>query len=80
MKLRIIIDRDRCIACGTCTIICPEVFELGVDIGKSKVKDEYTAEISEKESVGYVSKELSECVKSAEQSCPVSAIRVEEAM
>ena len=30
------IDKTKCIGCGTCQSICPEVFEIG-DNGKAKV-------------------------------------------
>lgn len=30
------VDRDLCIGCGNCTVVCPEVFELDQE-GKSRV-------------------------------------------
>ena len=35
---KIKIDKEKCIGCGTCVSICPQVFELGED-GKSRVKN-----------------------------------------
>lgn len=32
------IDKNKCIGCGLCESICPEVFELGED-GKARVKN-----------------------------------------
>jgi len=31
------VDKKKCIGCGACVSICPEVFEIGSD-GKAKVK------------------------------------------
>ena len=37
--MRVKINKDKCLGCGTCVAIAPEVFEIGED-GKSKVKEE----------------------------------------
>lgn len=52
------VDSKKCIGCGACAAICPDVFEIGSD-GKSHVKknDNKIA-----------------CVKQAKGSCPVNAI------
>jgi len=31
------VDKEKCLGCGTCVGICPEVFQLGAD-GKAEVK------------------------------------------
>jgi len=33
------VDKNKCIGCGACVAICPDMFEIGPD-GKSQVKDE----------------------------------------
>ena len=53
------IDKEKCISCGTCVALFPEIFELDAS-GKSKVKD--GAKVSE------------EIAKEAIDSCPVSAV------
>jgi ferredoxin len=52
------IDKDKCIGCGTCVSICPEVFEIDSKDNKAKVK-------SGKKAL---------CIKDAINSCPVGAI------
>lgn len=64
MATKIKVDKEKCIGCGLCVSLCPEVFE--VDEGKSRVKEEVDLEKNKK------------CVKEAVQSCPVGAIEKEE--
>jgi ferredoxin len=52
------VDQEKCIGCGLCVSMCPEVFELGDD-GKSHVIGEKCDKHNLKEIV---------------DSCPVSAI------
>lgn len=58
------IDRSGCIACGTCSQICPEVFRMADD-GLAEV---YVEEIP---------KESETDATDAMDSCPVSVITVE---
>jgi ferredoxin len=55
------IDREKCIGCGACVAICPEVFELGSD-GKARIKEG--------------ADEAKECVKEAAENCPMGAIEL----
>jgi ferredoxin len=52
-----------CISCGTCQVICPEVFEV-TDISYVKAN----ADLKKNE----------DAVRQAAQMCPVSAIEIEE--
>lgn len=55
------VDQDKCIGCGACVSLCPDIFEL--EAGKSQVKEENPDD--------------EECAKKAEGACPVDAITVE---
>jgi ferredoxin len=37
MSKRVTLDQDKCIGCGTCESICPQVFRLDAELGKSTV-------------------------------------------
>lgn len=67
--MKVSIDQNKCIACGTCVAICPEVFELKED-GTVDVKEEW----KEKE----IPEELEGKVKEAHDACPAIAIIIEE--
>ncbi len=58
------IDREGCIACGLCTELCPEVFRMADD-GLAEV---YVDEVPE---------EAEDTAQEAQESCPVSVIKVE---
>ncbi len=55
------INKEKCIGCGLCISLCPDVFEIGED-GKSEVKKGADLKANEK------------CVQEAKEGCPVSAI------
>ena len=52
---------ENCIGCGSCTAVCPEVFDLNA------------AGVAEN-TIGEVPAELEEAAKEAAESCPVDAI------
>ena len=64
---------QKCIGCGTCTVISPEVFEMEPD-GKSYVKKEYLRNPDKIVS----NPQLLDKIKKAVESCPVGAIEVED--
>jgi|YelNatPaOPRAMG01_1025707.scaffolds.fasta_scaffold00785_10 ferredoxin len=59
------VNKEKCIGCGYCASVCPEVFELGDD-GKSKVKE------------GVDFSKYKEQIKEAKEGCPAGAIEVKE--
>ena len=60
MKVQI---EDNCTACGLCVDMCPDVFQIGLDIAEV-VSDE-------------VPSEFEDAVSQAAEECPVEAIVVE---
>ena len=55
------IDKEKCISCGLCSNLCPEIFELTED-GKAKMKEGADLEKNK------------ECIKEAKEGCPIGAI------
>ncbi len=64
--VRIKIDREKCISCGTCVAMMPEVFELDDEM-KSRVKNSDATLKTSKEKL-----------QEAAEACPVGAIEVIE--
>ena len=55
------VDENLCIGCGTCEALCPAVFKLDMETGKSKV----------------IGEDCSNCdCQEVVNSCPVSAISI----
>jgi ferredoxin len=62
--MKITIDQEKCIGCGSCTAVCPDVFEMDEN-NKAQVK-------KEKEEA------TDECTQEAVDICPVQAIEIEK--
>jgi ferredoxin len=71
--MKIILDKSKCIGCGSCAALCSKFFELGED-GKSHLKGSKLTENEQKEEL-----EISEpgCAKEAAEVCPVQAIHID---
>lgn len=70
--MKIILERSKCIGCGSCVAVCDRYFEMGNDnlskIKGGKMNGENTElEISEPA-----------CAKDAVEICPVQIIRIEK--
>ena len=66
---KIKLEREKCIGCGSCTVICPKFFEMAED-GKSHVIG------AEKKEVEELEIENSECSVAAAEACPAQCIFV----
>jgi len=58
------VNKDLCIGCGTCEVVCPKVFKMN-DEGKADV---INSALADKDNI--------ECAKNAAESCPTQAIEV----
>jgi ferredoxin len=65
--MKIKIDQEKCIGCGSCTAVCSDVFEIS-DESKAVLKD---SGVSQGEA-------NHDCIKEAADICPVQAIEVGE--
>ena len=64
MKMKAHVDRDKCISCGLCASICPDVFEMGTQYAQVKMAG--------------IPAKYESAVRQAADECPVSAISVEQ--
>ncbi|HCC59811.1 MAG: hypothetical protein A2402_00265 [Candidatus Staskawiczbacteria bacterium RIFOXYC1_FULL_37_43] len=69
--MKIKLEIEKCIGCGSCQAVCPKYFEAQED-GKSHIKDAAKQEVEELEV------EKVECAESAAQACPVQCIHIEK--
>jgi ferredoxin len=60
--MKVTVDKNKCIGCGTCNMIAPDIFQIDKE-NKSQVVGD-PASVSE------------EVLKKAETSCPVGAIKI----
>jgi ferredoxin len=68
--MKVSIDRENCISCGSCEETCPEVFKLD-ETTKSSIVTKYREGDPGK---GEVGDDLVSCVESARDACPVTVI------
>lgn len=59
---KVAVDKNKCIGCGTCVGLAPEIFEIGAD-NKAQVKEQFVDDV--------------EKVKLAVDACPAQAISAE---
>ena len=65
--MKIKINQEECIGCGSCSAVCPDVFDLN-DENKAIIKDTGSDQ----------GESDNECVKEAVDVCPVDVIKIEE--
>ncbi len=62
--MKVIIDEEECIGCGSCVELCPEIFRMNED--------------KEKAEVILIEGGSEECIEEAIDTCPVSCIHWDE--
>ena len=61
---KIILEREKCIGCGSCEAVCPKYWKVADDGKANFLGSEELKEV--------------ECNKEAADSCPVQCIKIEE--
>lgn len=74
--MKVTIDRNGCVSCGTCWDSCPAFFEQNVDDSFSQVIEKFRLENNPAE--GSAPPELDACVTEAADLCPAQVIRIGE--
>lgn len=72
--MKIILERDKCIGCGSCQAVCPKHFELQQD-GKSHLLG---IEFNPETKIEEIEVENLGCVQEAAEACPVQIIHIEK--
>ncbi|PIU20846.1 MAG: hypothetical protein COT15_05110 [Candidatus Diapherotrites archaeon CG08_land_8_20_14_0_20_34_12] len=76
-KTTVILEKFKCIGCGTCAALCPEFWELEdmkAKLKGSKLKNTSEGEIETLEKD--LNKDQLKCNHDCEQNCPVACIQV----
>ncbi len=76
--MKISVNRDKCIACGICWSLAPEIFREGDDKPQTVIAEEYRVKINDHVSVGEVPLSQIDKIKNVIRHCPVEAISLEE--
>jgi ferredoxin len=74
--MKVTIDQEQCIGCGSCNIVCAEVFGEDETDGTGYIVKAF--QIDGDLAVGELPDELLECVQTAAGVCAVEAIHIEE--
>jgi len=68
--MKIKLEREKCIGCGSCAALCPKCFEIADD-GKSHIVGANKQDVEELETDV-------DCAQAAADACPVQCIHVEK--
>jgi ferredoxin len=76
MSMKISIERDTCVSCGTCWDTCPELFSQNDNDSFAQIVEKYQSDgnISE----GTPATDMEACAREAVDLCPVQIIHIEE--
>jgi ferredoxin len=74
--VKVIIERETCVSCGSCWETCPALFEQDPDDSFSRIIDKYR--INGNIAEGTLTEDLIPCAQEALDLCPVQIIRIQE--
>jgi len=69
--MKIILEKSKCIGCGSCVAVCGKFFELGID-GLATIKEGV-----DKDGSVEIEVSVADCASEATEICPVQAIKIE---
>ena len=72
--MKIVLERKKCIGCGSCVALCPVFWEMSED-GKSNLKDSATDQNTGNQELEI---EAIQCSQEAADACPVQIIHIEQ--
>ena len=72
--MKITLEREKCIGCGSCAVLCPKYFEM-VEDGKSNLKN--SKKNPKTNNFELEIKEIG-CSQDAAEACPVQIIHIEK--
>lgn len=68
---KIILEREKCIGCGSCAVSCPKFFEMADDGKSTLIGSEKNTEDNDELEVNDI-----ECAQEAVDACPVQIIHI----
>jgi ferredoxin len=74
--MKVTIDRNGCVSCGSCWETCPAFFEQNKDDSFSQVIEKFRTE--KNPSLGSAPQDLDACVAESAELCPVQVIHTGE--
>ncbi|MFO8050705.1 MAG: ferredoxin [Thermoplasmatota archaeon] len=71
--MKVTIDKNGCISCGSCAETCPDVFKMDVD-GKAAITEQFA---QGNPTSANIPAEVQDCAEKAAQVCPVDVITLD---
>lgn len=75
--MKVTVDRDQCVSCGGCWLLCGEIFEENPPDGKNRITGKYR--VNDDLGAGEAPESLRQAAEAAADGCPVAIIHVDPA-